>query len=487
VSESFKLWCFRLLAVLFGLLLIALVEGALRVVGWGEEHPLADPFLQASTTLLFEPTTDDAYYQTRPEKLPIFPLERFRARKAPGEFRVFCLGGSTVQGRPYSRETAFPAWLQMNLQLAQPKRQWVFINCGGVSYGTHRLLPLLDECLNYEPDLIILATGHNEFLERRIYDHYQRLPKPTLKIARGLHQLHLYRALEQLFTPSRPPVPKTNHPPTDGSMPALPSDVDTLLDHRGGLNAYHYDPAWRQFVCASFEQNLRGMIRLAGQHDVPILVVRLPSNLKDCPPFKSEHSRPLSPEEQSHWDTLLTTANESFSRELRRTIELLNQALTIDAKHPLFHYLLGHAYYAQKDGARAARHFQLAKDYDVCPLRILSSMEEILGNVCREMDVTLVDAQALLANECAFGIIGNQVLLDHVHPSIRGHQQIAERLVTNILDLEGSSPAPGWYESRAAVYQAHIDALPPLYFTHGLRRLRAVRAWTEGRVDEPTR
>ena len=43
------------------------------------------------------------------------------------------------------------------------------INCGGVSYASYRLGPILDEVLGYEPDLIMLYTGHNEFLEARTY------------------------------------------------------------------------------------------------------------------------------------------------------------------------------------------------------------------------------------------------------------------------------------------------------------------------------
>ncbi|MCH8149146.1 MAG: hypothetical protein IH987_14380, partial [Planctomycetes bacterium] len=31
------------------------------------------------------------------------------------------------------------------------------------------MLPILTEVLGYEPDLIIVATGHNEFLEDRAY------------------------------------------------------------------------------------------------------------------------------------------------------------------------------------------------------------------------------------------------------------------------------------------------------------------------------
>jgi hypothetical protein len=55
--------------------------------------------------------------------------------------------------------------LELELQATQPDRTWEVINCGGVSYGSWRLVAVLKEVLQYAPDLIILATGENEFLE----------------------------------------------------------------------------------------------------------------------------------------------------------------------------------------------------------------------------------------------------------------------------------------------------------------------------------
>src|SRR5258706_16184905 len=43
------------------------------------------------------------------------------------------------------------------------------VNCGGVSYASYRLAPIVREVLNYQPDLVIVATGENEFLEDRTY------------------------------------------------------------------------------------------------------------------------------------------------------------------------------------------------------------------------------------------------------------------------------------------------------------------------------
>ena len=146
------------------------IESLCRLVGWGEEDAQIDPLVSFSeVTPLFELTDDEQHYITRTERMPLFRRDRFSREKAKGTIRLFCLGGSTVQGRPYSIETAFPVWLRLNLESMFPEKTFEVVNCGGISYASYRLVPILTECLSYQPDMFIVCTGHNEFLEARTY------------------------------------------------------------------------------------------------------------------------------------------------------------------------------------------------------------------------------------------------------------------------------------------------------------------------------
>ena len=68
------------------------------------------------------------------DRLKLFESTRFSFAKGSDTKRIFCLGGSTTQGEPYKPPTAFPAWLQRNLELIAPSQRWEAINCGGLSY-----------------------------------------------------------------------------------------------------------------------------------------------------------------------------------------------------------------------------------------------------------------------------------------------------------------------------------------------------------------
>jgi len=77
--------------------------------------------------------------------------------------------GSATYGRPFFDHTSFPGWLRAFLPRADPTRKWEVINAGAISYASYRIKGLMAELSRFEPDLFIVYTGENEFLERRTY------------------------------------------------------------------------------------------------------------------------------------------------------------------------------------------------------------------------------------------------------------------------------------------------------------------------------
>ncbi len=109
-------------------------------------------------------------------KLTLFNPQSFPMRKG-GATRVFCVGGSTTFGRPYDDTTSFCGWLRELLPVADPSRDWEVINAGGVSYASYRVALLMEELIDYEPDIFVVYSGHNEFLERRTYSQIIATPR----------------------------------------------------------------------------------------------------------------------------------------------------------------------------------------------------------------------------------------------------------------------------------------------------------------------
>ncbi|WP_345682777.1 hypothetical protein [Novipirellula caenicola] len=471
------------MAVLIGLAPVILFELGLRVIDWQPQIVLRDPFVDFQNVRpLFVRSEDGQNWGTAENRLEYFQPESFAATKPPDEYRIVCLGGSTVQGRPYSIETSFTTWLELSLQAADPAKQWKVINCGGVSYASYRLVPILEEMLQHEPDLIVVATGHNEFLEDRSYAGIKQLPDSVAGAYRGISQLRVTQWVHGLAAPASESSSDQDSDVTSRNM--MTTEVDALLDYRGGLAKYHRDDDWQQSVVMHFGYNLRRIIEMAKSAAVPILLVDLPVNLRDCPPFKSEDTAAVSDADRQRCEELVTEARERFSLDRRKAIEKLELAVDINPRHAGLHYQLGLLYFDDQQFVKAKQHFQIAVDEDICPLRMVSPIRERLRQVAAITDTPLVPSRQRFEMQSKGGIPGQNWLLDHVHPTIPGHQSIAAELMSTLEAMEVVSPRDDWQVERERRYQAHWETLTPVYFERGKQRLEGLRLWSEGRAKK---
>ena len=286
-------WMFRAIAVGVGVLPLIVVELVLSILGLGEPGTAADPLAGFSGVhRLFERDSGSEEYRTSPSRGLFFGEQRFAVSKPDDGFRMFCLGGSTVRGRPFTTETSFTRWLELELAGRIPGRTFESVNCGGLSYASYRLLPILQEVLTYDPDLVVVATGHNEFLEDRSYKDIKSRSAFSAWIEDRALSLRTVTLVRSAFQ-------ETDR--KQENKPSEPSEVEARLDEQSGYASYHRDDAWRKSVVAQYEDSLRKMVATCRAAEVPLVLVRLGSNLRDCPPFKSEHRDGLSPEVEAAW------------------------------------------------------------------------------------------------------------------------------------------------------------------------------------------
>ena len=254
-----------MVAVVIGLLPMVLVEVGLRITGIAVDKPFisqADPGLGGLSAIdadplldlhalrpLFVPSVDGTRMEIAEDRMNYFCPATFPILKGATTIRVFALGGSTTQGQPYRTETAFAKWLTLRLQAAVPNRHFEVINCGGISYASYRVAAILNEVLGYSPDLILLYTGHNEFLEARTYERQRKVPRWLAGPLALVNRLRISRVVSGTFVQNQH-VHRT----------PMPGEVDTLLDHAGGMESYTRDVDWSDGVHAHFESKLAEMV-----------------------------------------------------------------------------------------------------------------------------------------------------------------------------------------------------------------------------------
>lgn len=468
-----RYFLFRAAAILVGLFPLLLFELSLHVIGWQEPGGVVDPYVGFTEIRpLFERNEQSGRFEIAPSRQPLFCPASFLIDKPDNGVRIFCIGGSTVQGRPFEPATSFTQWLQLSLETAAPSTHWEVVNCGGVSYASYRLAPIVEEVMAYQPDLIVLYTGQNEFLEDRTYQSIKSTPQWLIRTHERLSTFKTYAFLRSCVV---------NSPAEETTNSQLPTEVEARLDFQGGLAKYQRNNPWQQSVIQHFEHNLHRIVKAARQVRVPIVICNPVSNLKDAAPFKSQNGE-LTAEQQSQFDQLWQSAMEFPANNAQEEFDVLSELANLDPIHADVQFRLGQAHIRRGNTEQALLHLIRAKDEDVCPLRILSPMYDVIDSVCTQHDVPLLDVKKMFEDRAGDGIPGRESLIDHVHPTIHGHQLVADLLLDWMVDNQWIKLDATFPDRQAAVYQSHLESLPNIYFELGKDRLAGLKRWAEGRV-----
>lgn len=476
----------------------ALLEVTLALIG--VRSPLADedPYVGFESSIrLFEPRPLDATpadesvehpatedsptsLQTAENKLAFFNPQRFLLNKPADVVRVFCVGGSTTFGRPYDDRTSFAAWMRELLPEADPGRRWEVINAGGISYASYRVATVMEELSNYSPDLFVIYTGHNEFLEERTYGNVRDASSRWRQLAMPLWRSRTGGLMRRWLGRSSP---------DDSGRARLPAEVDTLLDHSAGPDIYHRDDALRRNVVEHFRWNLSRMVRIARRAGAKVIFVTPAANLKDFSPFKSEHRHGLTPGQEKEWEQLVSAARSLQTQgRFEQALERLETAERIDDQVADLHYQMAALQFAQKRYGLARRSFERAVDRDVCPLRATSEIQQSLEQVAIEQRVPLVDFESIVSHAClqtlGHDIPGNEYFLDHVHPTVEGHRLLALAVI-NAMSQCGWLPLSSSPDSEAiaAAGRRIMSRVDPELQARALTNLAQVLSWA-GKQDE---
>lgn len=422
--------------------------------------------------------------RTAENKLSLFNRQQFPREKGPDSFRIFCLGGSTTYGRPFRHEASFAGWLQAFLEVAEPGRDWEVINAGGVSYASYRVANLMKELAGYRPDLFIIYTGQNEFLEERSYGGLAGLPRWLVDSDALLNGTRTYSGLKRLYRSLRPASLERAR-----ERYQVSGEVDEILTHTRGPTSYHRDDELKRAVLTHYRLNLERMVRLARDAGAGVVLVTPAVNLKDMSPFKSEHREGLGEAERAGFASFLERAGERLAAGAAdEALALCRQALEIDDRYAAAWFLRGRALFALDRYDEAEQAFRRAVDEDVAPLRMLGAMPGILAETAAEYDVPLVDFREILGRaylaKYGHAVFGREVFLDHVHTTADGYRLLGLALFEQLQRMGVVSAEASLGREKAAEVSRRVMAeLDGNDYGDAFRQLAKVLDWA-GKFEE---
>jgi tetratricopeptide (TPR) repeat protein len=443
--KQLPIWKKSLFGAVTTLAFIGTLEIVLAVIGVQVKSKTEDPWVGFSSyaPLLTQRTNQngESVLVTADNKLTWFNRIEFKRKKADNTYRIVCLGGSTTYGHPFWDVTSYSRWLREFLPTIDGSKKWEVINAGGISYASYRVANVMEELSQYEPDLFIVFSAHNEFLERRTYHAMFDRSSIVYSFSGLLSKTRTWWLVKSLI--DRITKAKTmakseaavNVANTNGNLPLstkaiLPTEVDEMLNHSIGPIDYHRDPEWKESVIRHYRSNLERMLSIARSSGAKIVFVAPASNEKDCSPFKSEPNPQLKEEESLRFQTILKNAKQASTEADNTKTQVAYEAcLAIDPEYPEANYRLGKLLFAAEQFDRADGFFQQAIDSDVCALRAVSDIVNTIREVAVTKQVPIVDFDKRLHDRCrsehGHACLGNEYFLDHVHPTVDVHRQLA--------------------------------------------------------------
>lgn len=424
-----------LYSVLVLIVAVAVCEATLYLCGVQPAYATRDFFVG------FEPgerlfVRQGDFFVTNELKLSFFNDSKFTAEKQRNTIRIFSLGGSTTYGHPYNNKASYNAWLQANLDLANPEHSWEVINCGGISYASYRLANLTEELVRYEPDVLVVYTGHNEFLEHRTYQNLRERPYLLTKSLQAASRLRCFALIHDLLDADD----VTLDDGLLGNASTLAPEVDTILEH-AGPTAYERNDELSTQIVEHFRDSITRIVALARNAKAQVIFIRPACNLRDFSPFHSQHSGLGSADEQFYSRKLNRGLQAMEANETDLALEYFAEAEQIDARYAAGLYGHAEAWLAAGRFDKAREYFVRAKDEDVCPLRALTAIDQAIQEVAKEQDVSLIDFPTMLGEQCTaeFGhdILGSESFVDHVHPTPDAHRTLGLAIYKEVVDALG--------------------------------------------------
>jgi tetratricopeptide (TPR) repeat protein len=444
-------WQKNIVAILFGVGVVLLAELVLQIAHFHSPACDLDPFVsfEESAPVLIDKTSQGkTTVQINPRLASYFNSVEFPKEKSKTTRRIFVLGGSDVMGFPFLAPGSFAQFLSLGLKSLDPQHDYQVVNLSGFGYASYRVLRVFKDALNFEPDLMIVMTGHNEFLEKREYS----APEKITQFQKKLSRYKIYCLLKAF-------VFKIHKAP---GKPLISTEVK--WEH------FTLDPEMREKIIEHYKFNIGQMAALARDKNVPLLMLTLPSNLRDFPPFHSEHKKDLSAGELAEWQNYSKESDRLISeKQFAEAATLLKKEIVIDPDYALSYYQLGQCLLKIGPEQDAIYAFEIALEKDAWQVRALPEFNNAIRDLSSQAHV--LDLEPIFYAASPDGIPGDNLFYDHCHPHLETQSLIAKEILRTLGEKGLIQLPDSWENIYDSDSKAYIDSLPKPFIAKGYYRL----------------
>jgi tetratricopeptide (TPR) repeat protein len=445
-----------LAALAVPLLLLALLEGLLRVADVGDLPPgqasklryqqVYPPLLEAGAR-----PDGSAAFVTNDARMPWQAVAR---DKPPGGLRVVAVGGSATAGLGYSPNVSFARELERLLAAAQPGRPIEMLNLGVVAFSSAQVRWVVDDvCRSLQPDVVLVYCGNNEFLEihaQKFIEAGAAAGAPRAGLGGLLHDTNLFRLLGGLARDAR-----RGRDVTIADM----AQAQARVSESAMMRSVSLTRAEHEGIVAAYDDNLRAMVASAAETGSGLLLMTVASNWQ----WNGREDLP------DDWIDELLGSPPATGADLERALSVADERLAAasPAERHAWLYKRGLLLSRLDRWGEARDALRAAMNEDPRQRRASDELAGRVRTVAAETGAPLLDTIEWLGARAEHGLIGEAEFYDYVHFTPRGCVLVAQGVFGSLVEQGLVQPAPGfdlgaYVAARIAAYEALTDDPLPI-------------------------
>jgi tetratricopeptide (TPR) repeat protein len=360
------------------------------------------------------PTVGKRYFNSRRYFVPQIASGSFEVAKSPNTVRVFILGESTSAGFPYEYNTTPSYILQKRLEAVFPERNFEIVNVSLTATNSYTVLEFVDELVKYKPDAFIIYSGQNEFYGALGVGSTISLGRERwlIRTYQGLRKFKTFILLDDALTALSDWVRGGNAGPLSGTLMEQMTK-DQAIPFQGNLYRKARD---------AYEKNLLASVAIGSENEVPTIISTLVTNERSIPPFLSIHQDSLRDTEKIEVTSLAQAGDRlRKAKDYPGATGVYRKIASVDSTWAMAYFRLGECYDEMGKFHSARIAYEKARNLDGLRFRASSEYNEIIRRLAQMPNVIIADADSVFRVNSPDGIVGKELLWEHVHPNLRGY------------------------------------------------------------------
>lgn len=425
-GDSDRRRLYFVIASLLPLLFLLLAEGVLRLVGFATPEPLFVPVRNAPGKFLQPNEKVIQRYFADPRLAPRTAIDTtfFPATKSDDGFRIVLQGGSTAAGFPYGKWASPAGMLKQRLIRTFPNRDIEVISTAMSAVNSYTLADFAKEILAIGPDAVLIYAGHNEYLGvLGVGSAFSSARSPALtRLILWLQHWRLFRLIQKVALGLSGGIPEEGEEPPG-----------TLMARIAAERVIAYGSPEFEAGIMQFRHNMAGLLETYQAAGVPVMIATIASNVRDQPPFSSGLATRT---DRKRWDELLGQARDQFDQgRFDQAATTARSLVEIDDSSAAAHFLYARILENRGETDAARQHFAAARDRDMLRFRAPEAINAVIRELAAEYDAHLIDVETRLQAESRRGIIGADLMVEHLHPNVRGYFFLSDAFYDAIREL----------------------------------------------------